>query len=328
MKFMGTSSNSMIQVFDDTSKGPGDRIRIPLRVQLTGHGVGELESLQGNEEALVTYYDDVVINDLAHATRQKVRIDAQRVPFSVREEGRLSISDWYADRIDQSLAYQLTGYSAVTDQLLTGNNATSAPTTVTGNRRWLIRQQDDETDHTTGASLSTSDTFSLKLLDRAVAIAKTSSPLIRPIKVGAQSFYIAFLHPLQVKDMRTNTNTGEWLDIQKAAMTGGEVMENPIFSGALGVYNGVVLHEWARLPSFTTGASSTLTGYRGVFCGAQAAGMAWGQGYSEEPKYVEEDFDYGRQFGQSVQTIIGAKKLVYNSNDFATIVLSTVATAA
>jgi N4-gp56 family major capsid protein len=327
-KFMGTSSNSMIQVFDDTSKGSGDSIRVPLRVQLSGRGVGELESLQGNEEALTTYQDTFVINDMAHAVRSKVTIDAQRVPFSVREEGRLGIQDWYADRIDQSLANILTGNTAVSDTLYTGNNSPTAPTTVTGNRRWLIRQQDDETDHTTEASLSTSDTFSLKMLDRAVAIAKTSSPLIRPIKVGNQSFYVAFLHPLQVKDLRTNTNTGDWLDVQKSAMMGGEVEENPIFTGALGVYNGVVLHEWTRLPSFVCGASSTLTGYRGVFCGAQAAAMAWGKGYAEEPKYVEEDFDYGRQFGQSVQTIIGAKKLVFNSNDFATIVLSTVATAA
>ena len=163
----------------------------------------------------------------------KVTIDAQRVPFSVREEARLGIQDWYADRLDQSLANQLTGFTGQTDTLYTGNNAAVAPSSGTGaDRRWIIRQQDDEGDHTTEASLSTSDTFSLKLLDRAVAIAKTANPLIRPIKVGAQSYYVCFLHPYQVKDLRTNTNTGDWLDVQKAAMGGGDVMDNPIFTGA------------------------------------------------------------------------------------------------
>lgn len=328
-KFMGTSSNNMIQVFDDTSKGAGDKITVPLRMQLSGRGVGELDSLEGNEEALTTLNDSVFINDLAHAVRVKTTIDAQRVPFSVREEAAQGIADWYADRLDQSIAYQLTGWSTITDQLYTGNNATIAPSSGTGNnRRHIIRQQDDETDHTTEASLSTSDTFSLKLLDRAVAIAKLTSPLIRPIQVGSQKYYVAFLHPLQVKDMRTATNTGDWLDIQKAAMTGGEVMDNPIFTGALGVYNGVVLHEWTRLPTFATGASSTLTGARAVFCGAQAAAVAWGKGYSEAPKYIEENFDYERQMGFSVQTIMGAKKLQFNSKDFGTIVMSTVVTAA
>lgn len=322
MKFSGTSSNNMVQVFDDTSKGSGDRITVPLRMQLSGRGVGETESLEGNEEALVTYNDSLLINDLAHAVRVKMTIDAQRVPFSVRAEAADGIKDWYSDRIDTALANVLTGNSAVTDTLYTGNNATTAPTSGTGSdRRWIIRQQDDETDHTTEASLSTSDTFSLKLLDRAVTIAKTANPLIRPIKVGSQSYYCAFLHPQQVKDMRLNTNTGDWLDIQKAAMTGGDILDNPIFSGALGVYNGVVLHEWTRLPN-GIGANSSNT-RRAVFCGAQAAAMAWGNGYAENPKYIEENFDYDRQLGVSVQTIMGAKKMVFNSKDFATIVMST-----
>jgi hypothetical protein len=131
-----------------------------------------------------------------------------------------------------------------------------------------------------------------------------------------------------VRDLRTNTNTGAWLDIQKAAMQGGEIEENPIFTGALGVYNGVVLHEWTRLP----GGSDKPVSFnsivrRNVFAGAQAAAFAWGQGYSSEPKYVEDYFDYERQFGVSVQTIAGCKKLRFNSIDFATIVISSAATA-
>jgi N4-gp56 family major capsid protein len=325
-KFMGTSSNNLIQVFDDTSKGAGDRIRVPLRMQLSGRGVGETEALEGNEESLSVYNDDVLINDMAHAVRMKVTIDAQRVPFSVREEARLGIQDWYADRVDQAIANQLTGNTAQSDSLYTGLNAAVAPSSGTGvDRRWIIREQDTETDHTSEASLSTSDTFSLRLLDRAVSIAKTTSPLIRPIKVGSQSFYVCFLHPFQVRDLRTQTNTGDWLDIQKAAMAGGDVNENPIFTGALGVYNGVVLHEWTRLPN-GVGANSANT-RRAVFCGAQSVSLAWGQGYSEAPKYIEDLFDYDRQFGVSVQTIMGAKKMQFNAKDFGTIVLATFAAA-
>lgn len=328
---MGTSSNNLIQVYDDTSKGAGDRIRIPLRMQLSGRGVGETEALEGNEETLSVYYDDVIINEVAHAVRLKVTIDQQRVPFSTREEARLGIQDWFSERLDQSVANQLTGNTGQSDNLYTGNNSAVAPSSGTGaDRRWIIRQAGAtlpaETDHTTEASLSSTDTFSLRLLDRAVAIAKTSSPLIRPIKVGSQSYYVAFLHPYQVKDLRQNTNTGDWLDIQKAALSGGDINDNPIFTGALGVYNGVVLHEWVRLPTAATGANAANC-RRAVFCGAQAVGMAWGQGHSETPKYEEDIFDYGRQFGVSVQSILGAKKLQFNAKDFGTIVMSTWATA-
>ena len=323
-KFMGTGSNSLCQIFDETSKGSGDRIRVPLRMQLSGRGVGETESLEGNEEALTTYSDDVVINDLAHAVRVKTTISQQRISFSAREEARMGLSDWFADRTDNWAANQLTGYTDETDVLYTGNQAALAPTgsaTDSTNRRIIYGGLDDAGAE---ADLSASaQKFLLPMLDMAVKIAKTSAPLIRPIRVGSQEYFVAFLHPDQVLSLRTNTNTGAWLDIQKAALQGGEIENNPIFSGALGVYNGCVLHEWTRLPGGPTKPISTLTNVRrGVFCGAQALAMAYGKGYSSRPKYVEDTFDYERNFGVSVQTIAGMKKTQFNSIDYSTIVLS------
>jgi N4-gp56 family major capsid protein len=221
------------------------------------------------------------------------------------------------------MANVLTGYTAETDVIYTGQNATSAPTTTTGNTRHII--QDSVASE---ASLSLSNVFSLASIDRAVNIAKTATPLIRPIKVGSQEYFVCFVHPNQVKSLRSGSAAaGSWFDIQKAAMTGGEIEDNPIFTGALGVYNGVVLHEWSRLPAFACNDGTAEAGRRAVFCGAQSAAFAWGKGYSDAPKYVEDYFDYERQFGVSVQTIAGAKKSVFNSNDFATIVISTYAPA-
>ncbi len=319
MKFMGTSTNSLIQILDDTQKGSGDRLRVPLRMQLAGRGVGETEALEGNEEALLTFYDDVMINDLAHAVRNKTRIDQQRVPWSLREESAAGLRDWFADRVDTWAANVLAGNTGQPDVLYTGNQAASAPTSAGGNTRIIYADGAS----TTEGSLTASQTFTLAMLDNAVTIAKTATPLIRPVKVGSQEYYVAFLHPFQVRNMRQNTNTGQWLDIQKAAMAGGEVEDNPIFTGALGVHNGVVLHEWTRLPAAPTNASTR----RAVFCGAQAAAMCFGKGYSEEPLYEEQSFDYGRQFGQSVQTIAGMKKMVFNAIDFGTIVITTWAVA-
>jgi hypothetical protein len=83
----------------------------------------------------------------------------------------------------------------------------------------------------------------------------TASPLIRPIKYNGEHVRV-FLHPVQVTDMRTSTSTGQWLDIQKAAMTGGRVNDNPIFTGALGVYNNVVLHSAFRIPQAVNAGTS------------------------------------------------------------------------
>jgi hypothetical protein len=88
---------------------------------------------------------------------------------------------------------------------------------------------------------------------------------------------VTFLHPYQVTDLRTNTATGQWLDIQKAAMTGGEVEDNPIFDGSLGVYNGAILHEDVRVSQGVNGAAAITTVRRAVMAGAQSAALAFGR---------------------------------------------------
>ena len=324
-KFIGTSKNSLLYEQSDLKKAAGDRIRMGLRVQFSGAGVLGDGTLEGNEEAMQTYYDDLIVNQLRHAARSKGKMSEQRVPFSVRQENMDGLSDWTADRFDTAFANQICGNTAVTDVRYTGLQATIAP-----DASHQIFGGNATTDETCGAG----DEFDLKLIDKCVEKAKTfsgSNMGMRPLKIGGKDYYVMFLHPYQVYDMRTNTNTSQWADIQQAAMQGGKVEDNPIFTGALGIYNGTVLHEWTRV---TTGVNST-TGVavantrRAVFCGAQAAciGFAGGTGGIEGFEWEEELFDYRNSLGVSAGAIYGLKKSVFNSRDFATIVASTYAVA-
>ena len=70
-RFIGTSDDSLIQERTDTKKSEGDRIRITLRMQLDGDGIQGDGTLEGNEEALTTYTDDILINQLRHAVRSQ-----------------------------------------------------------------------------------------------------------------------------------------------------------------------------------------------------------------------------------------------------------------
>lgn len=321
-KFIGSGSDSMIQKLEETNKSAGDRITVGLRMQLTGNGVEGDGTLEGNEEALSTYSDNVLINQLRHAVRSDGKMSEQRVPFSIREEARMGLQDWWADRIDTALINQITGNSSVTDTKFTGHNSVTAPSTNN------IIYGDGRATEALVNSASASGIMSLKYIDYAVANAKTLTPAIRPIKINGEDKYVMFIHPFQTVDLRTNTNSGQWLDIQKAAMQGGQISKNPIYTGALGEYNGVIIHESTRIPR-TTNASSFTTAnqegvYRSVFCGAQAASIAFGQDSNENKmSWVEELFDYGNQLGVSAGMIWGAKKMIFNSQDFGTITIST-----
>ena len=328
-QFMGTDPGSLLQVVTETQKEAGDTVHVPLLVDLTGDGVSEGTSLEGNEEALTYYRDSLSINELAHAVELKERIDKQRVPMRLREDARLMLQQWYANRIDTMFFNQLAGISGETRAVYNGFNTPLDPSSSsagnTNAQRIIYGAGAAGQSHTTENSLSsgTADNFSLTCLDVAVNVAKRTSPLIRPVKVGNQDYYVCFIHPDQARSLRTTTSTGGWLDIQKAAMMGGEVNDNPIFTGALGVYNNVVLHENRRVPL----APNTTRVRRAIFCGAQAGLMAYGKGYSERGDWIEEYFDYQRRFGVSWQTIFGMKKTRFNGSDFGSLVISTTATA-
>jgi N4-gp56 family major capsid protein len=319
-KFMGKTSSSLIQIKDETSKSAGDRITVGLRMQLSGDGVSGDGTLEGNEEALTTYADNVFIDQLRHAVRSAGKMSEQRVPFSVREEAKDGLRDWWQDRLDTWFFNQLCGNTASTvGTKFTGMQAAIAPD---ADHHLFVTGSNDQ-------ALGSGNVMTLNMIDKAVEKAKTLNPMIRPLKVGGKDKYVMFLHPYQVYDLRTSTSTGQWLDIQKAAMQGGDVTGNPIFDGALGEYNGVVLHESTRVStgvnSSTSAAISTVR--RAVFCGAQAGIMAYGKDDSGEMSWVEELFDYGNQLGVSAGMIAGLKKTRFNSKDFGTIVVSSYAAA-
>lgn len=319
-RFMGKGSSSIIQIKDETSKGAGDQITVGLRMQLSGAGVSGDGTLEGNEEALTTYSDAVIINQLRHAVRSAGKMSEQRVPFSVREEARMGLQDWWADRLDTWFFNQLGGNTAVSDIRYTGNQAALAPD---ADHKVYLNGSADE-------SATSTYVFDITVIDKCVEKAKTLSPMIRPVKVNGEDKYVMFLHPYQVYNLRTNTNSGQWLDITKAALSGAKESGNMIYNGALGEYNGVILHEATRVPlgvnSSTGAAISTVR--RAIFCGAQAGVMAYGKDHAGgEMTWVEELFDYSNQLGVSAGMIAGVKKARFNSKDFGTIVVPTYAIA-
>ena len=295
-----------------TQKGAGDKITYGLRMQLANSGVSGDSTLEGNEESLSFYSDSVTINQLRNAVRSQGRMSEQRVPYSMREESMMALKDWMSNAMDTGFFNQITGNTAETDTNKTGMQATVAPTTlIVGGG------------HSTEASLSATTTHAVTLrdLDRAVATAKVASPVFKPIRMKGEDYFVAFLHPYQIYQLRGQTNSGQWADIQKAAIQGGNITGNPIFTGATGVYNGVIIHESTRIPN-TTGMADNSGYRRGVFCGAQTAALAFGQDNGpNRTTWNEKMFDFGNQLGVAAGVIWGLKKSVFNSADFAAMAL-------
>jgi len=325
------SSSALGMIESDTQKGAGDRVTVTLRMQLTGDGVTENQTQEGNEEAISTYTDNVSLTELSHATRSQVKITQQRVPFKLGREMNDALADWWAARMDYIGFAHLAGYTpanslGTSGAQYNGGNTIVAPSS--GRQLWT------EAGTSTDEALdSTGDEMTLTMIDKAVELAQTGGSTglvpIRPISgLPGGAEYVCFVHPTQTTQLRTSTTTLNWADLQKAMLQGGKGEDSMFFKGGLGVYNKTLLVESTRVPNGVhslTGAAVT-TVRRAIFCGAQALGLCFGQGYGpEEWKVQEETFDYGRQLGVNALNIFGIKKLRFNSSDFGTIVISSYA---
>ena len=252
----------------------------------------------------------------------------QRIPFEIREEAMMGLSDWWADRWDTWFFNQVCGYTAQSDTRYTGHNSVTAPS----RQVWPgTTTADQSLNSATGAT----DVFSLTLIDKAVELAKTGTPPIRPIMIDGEKWFVVFIHPYQTTALRawpvTATAQVTWNDLQKSFLQGTGSAKNPLFTGALGTYNGCILHESYRVTQGVSSVSSSTavtTCRRAVLCGAQAAVAAFGQGHDQNSyDWFEQMFDYGNKLGVKSGCISGLKKSYFNSTDFGTVVMSSKATA-
>lgn len=328
-KFIGPDQGSMIQILEDSQKHPGDSVTVGLRMQLTGAGVLGDGVVDGAEEALTLYSDALLINQIRAGVKIVGQMTQQRVSYNLLEQAKSGLADWFSSRFDLWGFVQLSGNTNVADTRYSGLQAVIAPTTA---RQFFQNAAASE------AALVATDTMTLTFINTLVVAAKTLSPAIRPVKTKAGEYYVLFLHPYQVKDLRNTTSANEWNAIQQAAMMGGEVSNNPIFTGATGMYNGVIIHEDTRVPwgtnaqnvlGSTTGGNplGTSNVARAIFCGAQAGAMGFGRGYDwpHRYKWVTDTKDYENQVGVVAGVVAGLKKLVFNSVDFGVLTASSYA---
>lgn len=326
-KLVGTSDRSIVQMKEEL-KGEGDRVRFALRSLPVGYGVEEDETLEGNEEGLDFQYFDLNLGEKRHAIKVDLNLSAQRTMFDVRAEAKDALGEWLEEYIDTTFFEYLTGAGVGTagasryHKSALGGNALLTPST--------NRIVYGGTGVTTKAGLASTDIMTLVTLDKMAERVKLASPTMRKANFGGKTGWVVILHPWQVTDLRKNTNAGQWFDIQKAALQGGQITGNPLFQESLGMYRDFVLVESVRVPTFTDyGAGGNVNAARALVLGAQAAVVAHGKGTDDQGKLdmAERTFDYGKRYGIAATLIWGLAKTRFSGqSDFASFAIDTAAT--
>lgn len=309
-RFMGRGENNVIQLYVKLEKGAGDEIKHHLKTRATGGGRYGSQRLKGFEERMKFPQDNFRINQLRHG-HSFDQTSQQRVPFELRSESRDSLKLWFAEAFDTIIACKLAGTTGVDDldiedlDVEFDGNTLRAPDTAHRLQR--------------GNGASTEETFRTSHVDLAKAMAKTLRPRIKPVRIEGGRYYVMLLTSESVYQLQKATGDTEWKMIQARAAEKGS--RNPIFTGALGIWNGVILWEWDYLPKDTTDGAETCYN---LLLGAQAGAMGFGgkrTGRRLGPQsgqmfsWVEDDDDYGDKMGVGGATMVGVQKSQYDAND-------------
>lgn len=305
--FASPKNGSLVIMKDNLSDGPGGRVRSKLKYQLEGEGRAGDQQLKGYGEFYKTALFDVFVDTLRHYVETPTPITQQWVHEDTLEEGREGLADWFATRFSMGAHLHACGISIITKPQYTINNEIQAL-----NSDYIIRPND-----TAAGSLGANDRFTVDVLEEAITRMKLLSPKMRPAKTPYGEMFVCFLSPEQVRDLRKSDS--EWFSVMKQALAGGRIDDNPIFSGALGMWNNVLFLESELVPpGLNSGATKLKDKTRRAWLGgASALMLAHGRGFAPPGfkrnrfRWDRETEDFGHQQQIAATTIVGLARPRY-----------------
>jgi len=220
-RFEGKQGSKMpIITNTNFTKGPGDKIHFQTMTRLYGAGVTGESVLTGNEEKLSLGQYDLQVEWLRHAVGFNKR-GTKRANFNAVTVAGQELSEWLARRIDDDMMTQLV--------------STESPSTIyAGNK-------------SAEASLVSGDVFNADCIDRLkVAMLRKGALPFQVKSSGGSSlkYFGIVIDPIDAYNLRGDE---AWWSAQRDAQSRG--MDNPIFTGALGIYNGMIIYEFGNVGS-------------------------------------------------------------------------------
>ncbi len=332
--YMGTGPDAIVQINKDLTSKIGDNVEFELYPTLASDGFGDDGTMEGNSEALAPMNFNVRVHERGHSVQCAGKMSAKRTSTSIREAGKFALGNWKAEIMENDVMRAIFGLYNVgvpANDIFTVNTLTPS-----AGRIWYGGQDSagvitkPGTQTTAGLTATTDDTtkclFGTAVIELIKRKAEMATPKIRKVKVNGKEYYRMLIHPLQAKSLTAET---AWNTAQQQANVRG--LNNPKFSGAIGIWSGVIIDVYDRCPMRTGAVAQTGLGEgfvlnagrtqttdpaangdsvaRAVLLGAQAAVFGWGQ----LPTWCEKRMDAGRKPLVGTDLMYGVSKTRFNA---------------
>jgi N4-gp56 family major capsid protein len=312
---MGTSEASIIQVKENLTKKPGDRINFALVNKLTQNAITGRDTLEGNEEDMATRSFEVAVNKRRNGVRI-AEIDEQFSAISLREAAKSVLKDWSMKDTEKLIIQALASI----------NGVSFASSSSAQRDAWLVDNADrvlfgaasaGYTSHSTDLALLdvSADDITSTLIQKMKYMARvTANPKIRPIRSesNGRHYYMLYLDPRLFRDLKAESSS----PIVQAQRESVKELENDrLFKGGDLLWDGMIIKEipeiYDELATTFANLGDSATTEVGVafLCGAQAVGTAYAKRWVSK----EETFDYGDKRGVAIESIYGVEKMRFGS---------------
>lgn len=283
-KFTAMDGSNVVHQNKDLTNVKGDSVVFGLMMNLNGPGVEGNQKLSGAEDTL-NIYDFTVQTKLIRNAVSRFEADDQKSQFDMLKEIKVALKQWLSDWLDNKLISELSTVASSSKEAVYASAAGTL------------------------SSITANDKLTTAIISRAKRKAMMHAPKVQPIKVDGMDKYIMLVSPWAAKDLKDDA---KWLAAQQNANIRGS--KNPIFTGALGEYDGVILYEYERVATMPNGASSANVCYN-LLLGKQAACFA----VAKPAKHIEQTDDYGNIAGNGIAFYGEVKRTKFNNKDYGSI---------
>lgn len=291
-RFFNTTGSGIVFEKTDFLKKKGDTMTFGIRRRNTGDGVTGNATMTGKEDKLSFDNFSQTLDRYRYAIKDDGALTRQRFVGDIPTETRAALVDWGSEKIDQMCMDAIT---ASPTKILYGGTATAINNIVSGSK-------------ITPALIS-------KVKAQALTQRATGEVPMRPVMIDGQKHLVLLVSNDVAYDLKQDST---YLQAQREAQSRGA--SNPLFTGALGVWDNVIIFEHENVPVFSNGGSGSNVAYsRNILMGAQALCFGWG----ERPSIVEESSDYEEFMGYCWRMTAVASKPVFNNKDYGSIAIYT-----
>ena len=352
-RYMGSGTDAIIRLLRGTDIGNGAKsVVMPLVGLLRGEGVSGSQVLEGNEEDMDTYADEIRVNYRRNGVKVP-KSESYKTTLDLLRVARPRLRNWASEVVlKRGLIQQMQGIVVPGVAVTEGDGSTyQGPDSVipysqatAGQRNTFVTNNSDRI--LFGADIAnassgimatalatidnTNDKLTPALISKAKRIAQSTAtidatvanniaPITPYITKDGEEWFVMFVHPRAMRDLR---NDPTMTQANREAMERGK--DNPLFRGGDLLWDGVIIREIFDLELIAGAGASGIDVAHNFLAGQSALAVAYG----EEPRIiVDRDQDYQFRPAVAVQELIGIKKTSYAGRQYGGVSVFTAAAA-